>query len=79
MAGRRVLSGRSLQILHADDYPPYWEDVGSLSLQERSGGQRRYNLDALRRVMFIRMARQSRLSQYDSCALGQERSKRPYL
>ena len=28
----------------------------------RSGGQRRYDLDALRRVMFIRMAKQSGLS-----------------
>ena len=40
----------------------YWEDLGLLPPQERSGGQRRYDLDALRRVMFIRMAKQSGLS-----------------
>jgi len=40
----------------------YWEDVGLLPRQERSGGQRRYDLDALRRIMFIRMAKQSGLS-----------------
>ena len=40
----------------------YWEDAGLLPPQERSSGQRRYDLDALRRVMFIRMAKQSGLS-----------------
>ena len=40
----------------------YWEDVGLLPPQQRSGGQRRYDQDALRRVMFIRMAKQSGLS-----------------
>ena len=39
-----------------------WEDLGLLPPQERSGGQRRYDLDALRRIMFIRMAKQSGLS-----------------
>jgi DNA-binding transcriptional MerR regulator len=29
----------------------YWEDLGLLPPQERSGGQRRYDPDALRRVM----------------------------
>ena len=40
----------------------YWEDIGLLPPQERSGGQRRYDMDALRRVVFIRMAKQSGLS-----------------
>jgi MerR family transcriptional regulator, redox-sensitive transcriptional activator SoxR len=40
----------------------YWEDAGLLPPLERCGGQRRYNLDALRRIMFIRMAKQSGLS-----------------
>jgi MerR family transcriptional regulator, redox-sensitive transcriptional activator SoxR len=40
----------------------YWEDTGLLPPQQRSGGQRRYDLDALRRIMFIRMAKQSGLS-----------------
>jgi MerR family transcriptional regulator, redox-sensitive transcriptional activator SoxR len=63
MAGRRVPIGTV-----ADRYGVpattlrYWEDVGLLPPQERSGGQRRYDLDALRRVMFIRMAKQSGLS-----------------
>jgi MerR family transcriptional regulator, redox-sensitive transcriptional activator SoxR len=63
MAGRRVAIGTV-----ADRYGVpattlrYWEDIGLLPPQERSGGQRRYDLDALRRVMFIRMAKQSGLS-----------------
>jgi MerR family redox-sensitive transcriptional activator SoxR len=63
MAGRRVPIGTV-----ADRYGVpattlrYWEDVGLLPPQERSGGQRRYDLHALRRVMFIRMAKQSGLS-----------------
>jgi MerR family transcriptional regulator, redox-sensitive transcriptional activator SoxR len=40
----------------------YWEQVGLLPPPERSSGQRRYDLDALRRVTFIRMAKQSGLS-----------------
>jgi MerR family redox-sensitive transcriptional activator SoxR len=40
----------------------YWEDTGLLPPQERSGGQRRYDHDALNRIMFIRMAKQSGLS-----------------
>ena len=63
MAGRRVPSGTV-----ADRYGVpattvrYWEDIGVLPPQESSGGQRRYDLDALRRVVFIRMAIQSGLS-----------------
>lgn len=63
MAGRRVPIGTV-----ADRYGVpattlrYWEDAGLLPPQERSGGQRRYDHDALRRVMFIRMAKQSGLS-----------------
>jgi MerR family transcriptional regulator, redox-sensitive transcriptional activator SoxR len=63
MAGRRVPIGTV-----ADRYGVpattlrYWEDIGLLPPQERSGGQRRYDVDALRRVMFIRMAKQSGLS-----------------
>lgn len=40
----------------------YWEDIGLLPRQQRSGGQRRYDRDALRRITFIRMAKQSGLS-----------------
>jgi MerR family transcriptional regulator, redox-sensitive transcriptional activator SoxR len=40
----------------------YWEDLGLLPPPERSGGQRRYDQDALRHIMFIRMAKQSGLS-----------------
>jgi MerR family transcriptional regulator, redox-sensitive transcriptional activator SoxR len=63
MAGRRVPIGTV-----ADRYGVpattlrYWEDIGLLPPQERSGGQRRYDVDALRRVVFIRMAKQSGLS-----------------
>lgn len=63
MAGRQLLIGTV-----ADRYGVpvttlrYWEDVGLLPPPERSGGQRRYDLDALRRIMFIRMAKQSGLS-----------------
>jgi len=63
MAGRRVSIGTV-----ADRYGVpattlrYWEDIGLLPPQERSGGQRPYDLDALRRVLFIRMAKQSGLS-----------------
>jgi MerR family redox-sensitive transcriptional activator SoxR len=63
MTGRRVPIGTV-----ADRYGVpattlrYWEDLGLLPPQERSGGQRRYDLDALRRIMFIRMAKQSGLS-----------------
>jgi MerR family transcriptional regulator, redox-sensitive transcriptional activator SoxR len=63
MAGRRVPIG-----VVADRYSVpattlrYWEDIGLLPPQERIGGHRQYDLDALRRVMFIRMAKQSGLS-----------------
>lgn len=40
----------------------YWEQIGLLAPPRRSGGQRRYDLDALRRVKFIRMAKHSGLS-----------------
>jgi MerR family transcriptional regulator, redox-sensitive transcriptional activator SoxR len=40
----------------------YWEDIGLLPTPRRSGGQRRYGLDALRRIKFIRMAKQAGLS-----------------
>jgi len=63
MAGRRVSIGT---VADRCGVPAttlrYWEDIGLLPPQERSGGQRRYDLDALRRVMFIRMAKQSGLS-----------------
>jgi DNA-binding transcriptional MerR regulator len=80
MAGRRVPIGTV-----ADRYGVpattlrYWEDIGLLPQQKRSGGQRRYDRDALRRVMFIRMAKQSGLSQRDSCAPGRQRSQQPDL
>jgi len=63
MAGRRFAIGTV-----ADRYGVpattlrYWEDFGLLPPQERSSGQRRYDQDALRRIMFIRMAKQSGLS-----------------
>jgi MerR family transcriptional regulator, redox-sensitive transcriptional activator SoxR len=63
MAGRRVPIGTV-----ADRYGVpattlrYWEDTGFPPPQERSGGQRRDDMDALRRVAFIRMAKQSGLS-----------------
>lgn len=40
----------------------YWEDIGLIPPPRRSGGQRRYGLDALRRIKFIRMAKQAGLS-----------------
>jgi MerR family redox-sensitive transcriptional activator SoxR len=40
----------------------YWEQIGLLPPPPRSSGRRRYDLDALRRVKFIRMAKQSGLS-----------------
>jgi MerR family redox-sensitive transcriptional activator SoxR len=40
----------------------YWEEIGLLPRPPRSGGQRRYDPDALRRIMFIRMAKHSGLS-----------------
>jgi len=57
----------------------YWEDIGLLPPQERSGGRRRYDLDALRRVMFIRMAKQSGLSLNAIRALlaGDDHQTRP--
>ncbi len=64
-----MMAGRSVPIgTVADRYGVpattlrYWEDIGLLPPQQRSGGQRRYDLDALRRIMFIRMAKQSGLS-----------------
>jgi len=40
----------------------YWEDIGILPAQRRHGGQGRYDIDALRRIKFIRMAKQLGLS-----------------
>jgi MerR family transcriptional regulator, redox-sensitive transcriptional activator SoxR len=63
MAGRRIPIGTV-----ADRYGVpattlrYWENAGLLPPPQRSGGQRRYDPDALRRIMFIRMAKQSGLS-----------------
>ena len=43
----------------------YWEQIGLLPAQERTGGQRRYDLDAIRRIKFIRMASRAGLSLAD--------------
>jgi MerR family transcriptional regulator, redox-sensitive transcriptional activator SoxR len=43
----------------------YWEQVGLLPAQERVAGQRRYDLDAVRRIKFIRMASRAGLSLED--------------
>jgi MerR family redox-sensitive transcriptional activator SoxR len=43
----------------------YWEQAGLLPAQERAGGQRRYSLDAIRRIKFIRMASRAGLSLAD--------------
>jgi MerR family transcriptional regulator, redox-sensitive transcriptional activator SoxR len=43
----------------------YWEQIGLLPAQERAGGQRRYSLDAIRRIKFIRMASRAGLSLAD--------------
>jgi MerR family transcriptional regulator, redox-sensitive transcriptional activator SoxR len=43
----------------------YWEQVGLLPAQERAGGQRRYDRDAIRRIKFIRMASRAGLSLAD--------------
>jgi MerR family redox-sensitive transcriptional activator SoxR len=43
----------------------YWEQVGLLPGQVRAGGQRRYDLDAIRRIKFIRMASRAGLSLAD--------------
>jgi MerR family transcriptional regulator, redox-sensitive transcriptional activator SoxR len=40
----------------------YWEQIGLLPAQERLAGQRRYDLDAVRRIKFIRMASRAGLS-----------------
>jgi MerR family redox-sensitive transcriptional activator SoxR len=40
----------------------YWEQIGLLPALERVGGQRRYDLDAVRRIKFIRMASRAGLS-----------------
>lgn len=47
----------------------YWEQIGVLPAQERAAGQRRYDLDAVRRIKFIRMAKQAGLSLDDIKAL----------
>jgi MerR family redox-sensitive transcriptional activator SoxR len=43
----------------------YWEQIGLLPAQERVAGQRRYDLDAVRRIKFIRMAARAGLSLED--------------
>jgi MerR family transcriptional regulator, redox-sensitive transcriptional activator SoxR len=43
----------------------YWEQIGLLPAQERAGGQRRYDVDAIRRIKFIRMASRAGLSLAD--------------
>jgi MerR family transcriptional regulator, redox-sensitive transcriptional activator SoxR len=43
----------------------YWGEGGLLPAQERAGGQRRYNVDAIRRIKFIRMASRAGLSLAD--------------
>jgi MerR family redox-sensitive transcriptional activator SoxR len=43
----------------------YWEQAGLLPAQERAGGQRRYDLDAIRRIKFIRMESRAGLSLAD--------------
>lgn len=43
----------------------YWEQVGLLPAQARAAGQRRYDLDAIRRIKFIRMASRAGLSLAD--------------
>jgi MerR family transcriptional regulator, redox-sensitive transcriptional activator SoxR len=40
----------------------YWEQIGLLPAPERVAGQRRYDLDAVRRIKFIRMASRAGLS-----------------
>jgi MerR family redox-sensitive transcriptional activator SoxR len=40
----------------------YWEQIGLLPAQERASGRRWYDLDAVRRIKFIRMAKQAGLS-----------------
>jgi MerR family redox-sensitive transcriptional activator SoxR len=47
----------------------YWEQIGLLPAQERTAGQRRYDLDAVRRIKFIRMAKQAGLALTDIKAL----------
>ena len=46
----------------------YWEQA-LLPAQQRAGGQRRYDLDAIRRIKFIRMASRAGLSLADIKAL----------
>lgn len=43
----------------------YWEQIGLLPAQERAAGRRRYDLDAIRRLKFIRMAKQAGLALED--------------
>jgi MerR family transcriptional regulator, redox-sensitive transcriptional activator SoxR len=47
----------------------YWEQIGLLPAPERVAGQRRYDLDAVRRIKFIRMASRAGLSLEDIRAL----------
>jgi MerR family transcriptional regulator, redox-sensitive transcriptional activator SoxR len=43
----------------------YWEQIGLLPALERTADQRRYDLDAIRRIKFIRMAARAGLSLED--------------
>ncbi|MHB1533494.1 MAG: MerR family transcriptional regulator [Acidimicrobiales bacterium] len=43
----------------------YWEQIGVLPAQQRRGGQRRYGLDAVRRIKFVKMAKRAGLSLDD--------------
>lgn len=43
----------------------YWEQIGVLPPQPRRGGQRRYDLDAVRRIKFVKMAKRTGLSLDD--------------
>ena len=47
----------------------YWEQIGVLPAQRRTGGQRRYDRDAVRRIKFVRMAQQAGLSLDDIRAI----------
>jgi MerR family transcriptional regulator, redox-sensitive transcriptional activator SoxR len=47
----------------------YWEQIGLLPAARRAAGQRRYDLDAIRRIKFIRMASRAGLSLADIRAL----------
>lgn len=47
----------------------YWEQIGLLPAAQRAAGQRRYDLEAIRRIKFVRMASRAGLSLADIRAL----------